>query len=140
MLVRVKPLLHQDHAVNGSCHGLPAHEDLHLTTEVCSTPHGQNIIVSAIAHTLAAGKNLLHIGVVKVALNKIAAILAAIMVGKERGNRHSMVFQGITDTEKLLLFGAVVEVGNVARRIEIMSDGLKDRCRCFSSFLRLCIA
>ena len=127
-LIRIQPFVHQDHSIDRSCNGFPVHEDLHLAAEIGPAPHGQNIVPGAVANTLAVGEDLLYIGAVKEGLNIIAAFLAVLMVGKVRGNRHSMVFQGIADAEKFLLFGTVIIVRNRASSIKVVSAGLKDFC------------
>ena len=118
-------------------HSIPVHEDFHLTAQISPAPHSQNIVVGTVASTLAIGEDFLHKGVIKIALNEIAAFLAVLMVGKVRGNRHSMIFQGVGNTEKLLLFVAVVVVRNLASGVKVVTAGLEGRS--FGFLLRLVV-
>ena len=135
--LRVEPAIHKDHAMDRGSDGLPAHKNFHFTAQVRAAPHGQHIVVGTVASTLAIGEDLLHKGVIEVAANEITAFLAVLMVGKVRGNRHSMVFQGVGNAEKLLLFVAVVVVRNLASGVKVVTAGLEGRR--FSFLLRFVV-
>ena len=51
----------------------------------------QHVIVSPIPDTLAVGKDLLNEGIVKIPLNKIAAILPVRVDSEVRGNSQPVI-------------------------------------------------
>ena len=134
--LRAKPAIHKDHAIDRGRHSIPAHEDFHLTAHVRAAPHGQHVVIGTVSSPLAIGENLLNEGAIEVAANEIAAFLAVLMVGKVRGNRHSMIFQGVGNAEKLLLLIAVV-VRYFASGVKVVTAGLEGRR--FGFLLRLVV-
>ena len=90
-LIRREPLLRQDHAVNHVCHKQPADIHLRLRAVLVSSPDVKEIVIGLIASRLPVGKRLLNRRAVKEGLNKIAAFSSILMIGKVRGNRHSMI-------------------------------------------------
>ena len=91
-LIRVEPLVQQDHPVDGVGNMGPPQEHLFLAGEVRPAPEVQHIVPCPIPGPLAIAQNFLHIGVVKEALNEIAALFSALMGFKERGDLGPMVF------------------------------------------------
>ena len=80
-LIRVEPLVQQDHPVDGVGNMGPPKEFLF-----------QHIVPCPIPGPLAIAQNFLYIGVVEEALNEIAALFSALMGFKERGDLGFMVF------------------------------------------------
>ena len=74
------------------CNALPAHKIFFFTGEITTAPHGKQIVIGTVAYTLTALKNMLYIGVIKEAFNKITTLPAVLMFRKKRGNFFSMVF------------------------------------------------
>ena len=92
VFLRVEPLVQQDHSVDGVGNRGPAQEVLFLAGEIRPTPEVQHIVPCPIPGPLAIAQNFLYIGVVKEALNEIAALFSALMGFKERGDLGPMVF------------------------------------------------
>ena len=124
-LIRGKPLVKQDHPVNGVSHGWPAHEHLPLTGEVRPAPEGQHIVPRPIPGPLSIGQDHLNVGVIEKGLDKIAALLAAWMVGKEGGDFRSVVFQGVAGAEQFAFFAVLVIVVHVRTGVKVVMPDFK---------------
>ena len=91
------------------CDIAPAMIDFSLTGHEGATPHVEHIIVGTVADTLTTAENLFCEGVVKEPLQIITAFLVVTVVGKERGNLNSMVFQCIAGAKQFVLFVVLME-------------------------------
>ena len=69
----------------------------------------EHIIVGTVADTLTTAENLFCESVVKEPLQIITAFLVVTVVGKERGNLNSMVFQCIAGAKEFVLFVVLME-------------------------------
>ena len=77
--------------MNHVCHKRPADIHLRLRTGLLSSPDVKKVIKCPVARRLPVGKCFFNRRTVKEGLNKIAAFSPILMIGKVRGNRHSMI-------------------------------------------------
>ena len=117
----VEPFIQKQHTVDGCCHMAPTNENLFLTAEIRAAPEVQQIVIRLISHALSVLYEQLRIGVVEEGLNKITAFSIIRMLGEERGDFLSVVFQGVAGSQKLLLFLVLVEVRDVGAGIEVVT-------------------
>ena len=120
-LARSKPLIHEDHALNASGHRRPKQIFLSLPAQVRAAPQMEHIVIGAVAHTLTAFQNLLNKGIIKEALNKIAAFFFIRLGCKECGNFHAMAIQFFTGSEQFVLFLILMEILRFPSQIPVSS-------------------
>ena len=115
-LIRPQPAVQQHHALDGIRCLRPGQENLLLTGEKGAAPEQQPVVIGTIAGPLPVRQDLLHQNVVKKGFEKIAALLAVLVGGKECGDFCAVVFQRIAGADQFVFLAVLVVVGNVAGR------------------------
>ena len=87
----------------------------------------QHIVPRPIPGPLAVGQDFLNIGVIEKRPDKIAALFAVRVFGKESGDFHPIVFKGITGAEQFVFLAVLVIVGDFRAGVKVMLADLKSR-------------
>lgn len=69
----------------------------------------EHIVIGPVADPLTTFQNLLGEGVIEESLQIITALSVVRVVGKERGNFNSMIFQCIAGAKQFVLFVVLME-------------------------------
>ena len=116
-LIRVKPLVHDHHAVDDTGNIAPADVIFLFRGIERATEEPKQIIIGTVASRLSVGQSSLIDLVGKEPLNEIAAFLDLLMGGKERCNLYSMIFECGAGADELSLFAVLMEVGGSASEV-----------------------
>ena len=81
----------------------------------------EHIVIGPVADPLTTFQNLLGEGVIEESLQIITALSVVPVVGKERGNFNSMVFQRIAGTKQLILFVILMEERHIPCEVPVSS-------------------
>ena len=123
-LIGGKPLIQKDHAIDMVCNIAPAVIDLSLTGHKGASPHVEHIVIGSVAYPLTAFQNLLDKGVVEEPLQIMTALSAVRVVGKERGNFNSMIFQCIACAKQFVLFMVLMEKLHIPCEVSVSTAQL----------------
>ena len=118
-------MVKQDHPIDGVGNTIPAHEYLFFTGQIGPAPEGQHIIPRPIPSPLAVTEDFLNVGVIEKSLNKIAALLAARMVGKEGGDFCPVIFEFVTGAEQFVLFIVLVVIRDFGTCVKVVMAELQ---------------
>ena len=81
----------------------------------------EHIVIGPVADPLTILQNLLGEGVIEEPLQIITALSVVPMVGKERGNFNSMIFQRIAGAKQLILFVVLMEELHIPCEVPVSS-------------------
>ena len=84
----------------------------------------EHIIIGPVTNPLTTFQDLLREGVIEESLQIITALSVVPVVGKERGNFNSMIFQGIAGAKQLILFVVLMEELHIPGEVSVAATQL----------------
>ena len=81
----------------------------------------EHIVISPVADSLTVFQNLLGEGVIEESLQIITAFSVVPMVGKERGNFNSVIFQCVAGAKQLILLVILMEELHIPCEVSVSS-------------------